>query len=503
MSQRFVFLFVLLAVCTTIAAGQNAFPPPTLSIRPSPQSSSSLPAPADLFEVPEVPEETILTQTIALTVPRDTPLQIALDQEVRVRKTGQPVRGHLVQPVYAFDRLVLPVGTEVDGRIAAIQSLARQKRVFGILNGDFTPAREVQVQFNQLVLADGRQIPLHAMVAYGSGQVMQLVSTKDNGRKKNAAASAASRKIDEAKQQARQQWQQAMNQIREPGRLHRLEQYALSQLPVRPQYIRAGTLYSAELQEPLDFGSEVLTPQMLDSIGTALPPNTLLHALLITPLNSATTQRGAEVDAVLAQPLFDGNRLILPQGSQLKGTVLEVRPARHMHRSGQLRIAFREITPPDGVAQKIVSSVEGVEAGKEGHVTLDSEGGAEASTPKTRYLSTAISLSLALTSFHQDQDPREVAQSQNGVGGGVVAFRLVGMVLGMAVKSQTLGMAMGAYGASRSVWSHFIARGQEVVFPRNTVMEIGIGSTGRRNVLKSPEQEKQSSEQQNRATPPR
>jgi hypothetical protein len=37
----------------------------------------------------------------------------------------------------------------------------------------------------------------------------------------------------------------------------------------------------------------------------------------------------------------------------------------------------------------------------------------------------------------------------------------------------------GAYGASRSVYSHFIARGQNVVFPQNTLMEIGIGSRGK------------------------
>jgi hypothetical protein len=34
---------------------------------------------------------------------------------------------------------------------------------------------------------------------------------------------------------------------------------------------------------------------------------------------------------------------------------------------------------------------------------------------------------------------------------------------------------MGAYGAGMSVYSRFIARGHEVVFPKNTAMEIGIG----------------------------
>jgi len=37
-------------------------------------------------------------------------------------------------------------------------------------------------------------------------------------------------------------------------------------------------------------------------------------------------------------------------------------------------------------------------------------------------------------------------------------------------------MAMGAYGASMSIYSHFIARGRDLVFPKNTAMEIAIGT---------------------------
>src|SRR4029077_17877611 len=126
------------------------------------------------------------------------------------------------------------------------------------------------------------------------------------------------------------------------------------QLPARPQYLDAGTVYFAELQETLEFGSEPFTPKMASSSGTAIPQGSLIHALLITPLDSATTKKGAEVEAVLSQPLFDGDRLVLPEGSRLKGVVLQGRPAPRLHHNGQLRIAFREIVPPDGVSQKVV-----------------------------------------------------------------------------------------------------------------------------------------------------
>jgi hypothetical protein len=58
-------------------------------------------------------DNTLAQHTVALIVPKGTALQVALDSEVRVKKVGQPLHGHLMQPVYAFDRPVLPLGTRV------------------------------------------------------------------------------------------------------------------------------------------------------------------------------------------------------------------------------------------------------------------------------------------------------------------------------------------------------------------------------------------------------
>ena len=448
---------VVLSACTLTATGQECVAPKGLPAEgASPRSESASP------------------QNVALTVDKNTPLQIALEEEVRIKKVGQPIRGRTVQPIFAFDRQVVPAGTEVTGRIAKIEDLSGKKRMMGVLNADFTPSRKVEIEFDELVLGQDRKIPLHVEVLPWSGQVMRLASAKEDKKK-----GAASEKMDQAKQEARTRWQQAMAQVKQPGKVHRLTRYGISQLPARPQYLNAGAVYVAELQQPLDFGCEQVAPQQLASIGTTLPNDSLIHALLVTPLNSATTKKGEPIEAVLSQPLFDGDHLILPAGSRIKGSVLQAQPARRLHHNGQLRIGFREIVPPDGVEQKIVASLESVQAGKNDHVKLDSEGGAEASTPRTRYLSTGLSLVLATAAFHQHTDADDAGHSQNGVAGGAGGFKLVGIVLGAAIKSQTFGMAMGAYGASRSVYSHFLARGQEVIFPRNTSMEIGIGKRGK------------------------
>jgi hypothetical protein len=204
---------------------------------------------------------------------------------------------------------------------------------------------------------------------------------------------------------------------------------------------------------------------------------------LITPLTSATTQNGEAVEAAISRPLLDGEgHLIVPQGSRLEGAVRQVQPARRMKKNGQLRIPFQQLILPDGIGEKVEATLEGVQSSKDANLKLDSEGGAEATTPKTRYLATAVSLTLAAASAGRggndvDNGVDHVkANTDAQVAGGVNGFKILGMVLGLAVHSRVLGYAMGAYGAGTSLYSHFIARGNEVVFPKNTAMEIGIGT---------------------------
>jgi hypothetical protein len=430
-------------------------------------------------------------QTVALTVSKGAPLQVALDQEIRVKKVGQPVHARIVEPVYAFDHIVVPVGSEVIGEITKIESLSEGKRTLAVLNADFTPLRKVEVGFHELVLPDGRRFPLHTSVAPGSGQVIELVTSASEKEKKNLVKHAASKKITEAKQQAHEQWDNAMKELKTPGKVRRLERYGEAQLPVHRQYIPAGTVYFAELVDPLDFGSMVMTVPMASSIGSDLPEGSVVHARLVTPLSSATSHKGQDIEAVLSQPLMDGDRLILPQGSRLKGTVKQAQPARRMKKNGQLRIAFSELVPPDGIEQKIVSTLEGVQAGKDANVKLDSEGGAEATTSKSRYLGTAVSLGLAMMSASEggDRDAGKVHGDGGGnaAAGGLGGFKLVGMILGAAVRSRAFGTTMGAYGAAVSIYTNFMARGHEVVFPKNTAMQIGVGTRAGTTTPPAPE----------------
>jgi hypothetical protein len=270
-----------------------------------------------------------------------------------------------------------------------------------------------------------------------------------------------------------------MGQIRTPGKIRRAERYALDLLPIHPQYIDAGSVYFAELQTPLGFGAEPLSSDAARSIGNLPSSGEIVRARLADSVSSAVNRKGDAFDAVVTQPVFEDDRLVVPQGSVLSGTVVQVRPARRFSRNGQLRVAFHALLLPDGVQKEIEASLESVQTGKSADVKLDSEGGAQATTPKTRYLSTAIALGLAGISVRGDPDaatPNPAGNPANRMAGGAVGYKLVGITLGLLVHSRAFGYSMGAYGAGMSVYAHFVARGRDVVFPKDTALQIALGS---------------------------
>jgi len=413
-------------------------------------------------------------------------LKVDLDQEVRVQKVGQPVHGKIVEPVYAFDKLVVPAGTQVVDKISAIDRVPKTRRTLAAMNGEFSPSRQVHIDFSELVMPDGRHLPLQTDVSPGSDGILQFVpaNEKEKQSKKDEARSAASRKIGEAKKEVRRQWDAVKKQLHEPGKMHRLQRLAVAQLPYHPQYMDAGTSFNADLRRPLDFGTEPLTPALVEHIGTPPPSGSVVHAVLVTPLGSANSKKGDPVEAVITQPLVASDRLLLPEGSRLKGSVLQVRPARRPGRNGQLRIVFHQVVPPSGIEEKVEASLEGVNVAKGEHLKLDSEGGAQVIAPKTRYLTTAISVMLASSSIGDGHEHDSDGGLSHGGGGdvgsgaanGASGFRFVGTIVGALSHSRAVTSGFGFYGAAMSVYSHFLARGRDVVYPKDMSIMIGLGT---------------------------
>lgn len=460
---RFVFIVPAAALIAATGLAQTGQQPASLA------TPASSPPQIELQHRPDQAEPEPAPQPmVALSVPKGTPLEVALDSELRVRRLGQVVHGRIVEPVYAFDKLEIPAGSEVSGKITEIGGISAGKRTEAALNADFTPARQIEVEFDDISLPGGKNVAVETKVTLGSGQLLDFVSAAEDPNTKKSVGTEVAQKTHEAKQRAQDQWNVLMAQLKTPGKLHRVEHYAVAQLPAHPQYIDAGTIYFAELQAPLNFGSEPLTLEMARSIGDLSPTGGVVHARLEMGVTSASNHKGDPVNAVITQPLFDDGRLIVPEGSVLKGTVVQVRPARHLNKNGQLRVAFHELHLPDGVPQAIEANLESVQAGKSANVKLDSEGGAQATTPKKAYVATAVEIGLAGLSGADDD-------LLNRASGGAGGYKLIGIALGAVSRSRVFSASMGAYGAGLSVYTHFIARGRDVVFPKDTVMQIGLG----------------------------
>jgi hypothetical protein len=135
------------------------------------------------------------------------------------------------------------------------------------------------------------------------------------------------------------------------------------------------------------------------------------------------------------------------------------------------------------VERGVEASLEGVTVAKSDHLKLDAEGGAQETSPKSRYVTTGISVALAGSAMGD----RDAGHRTPGGGGsdvpqgaatGMSGFRLVGSVLGASVHTHAVSASLGFYGAAISTYSHFLARGHDVVYPKDMPMLVELGTRG-------------------------
>jgi hypothetical protein len=445
--------------------------------------------------------------TIPLTIPPGTPLRIALDQRVRINHPGEPVHGKVVETVYAFDQEVIPAGSVATGHVKSIAPVSGVRRTMAYANGDLTPFHRYEVAFDMVTLPDGRQLPIRTTVMPGTAEVVHLVSNPAKqkgiaGRTTDRAKSEAKGKIAEAKAQAHEGWQK----LTAPGKMHRLKEFVLAQSPYRHQYVQPGTRFVADLDAPLDFGATTRTSEQLVAVGSEPVPDSTLKARLVAEVSSATATRGTPVTAILTEPLYSpAHELILPANSRLVGEVVKAKAARKLHRNGELRVIFERIETSEEAtqalaqlqmqaqaqaersqapaehlqarSQEMIGNLEGVEVDRRANMQLDEEGGARTTDSKTRYLSSGLAVMLAAAASHTEVEHGTTEMAGPGVrsAAGGSGFRLTGALLSLVAKSTPVSVAIGAYGASMSIYANFLSRGHDVILPKDTPLEIGFG----------------------------
>jgi hypothetical protein len=403
---------------------------------------------------------------VPLTIDEGSSLEVVLTEKTRF-KMDEPVHGRLIEPVYAFDREVIPSGTEVLGKVTGFRGGGTWKRISSWISGDFTPVRDPEITFDTLILANGSRLAIATSAVYGTNLLVRSGS----------AVPATNALIAANKPPAKDFFK---------GLLWNAS-------PYRPQSLPPGTHYRATLLKPLEFGPAIVGTAALDAIGSQPPRASVLYARLMTPMDSRTTKPGTVIEALLTRPLFSmDNLLIFPAGARIQGEVVQVRAARRLHHSGELAFKFTKIEPPNSLlwvkweAQKIDGRLAGVEVTDNlAHLRIGNDGATRIVETKDRFFAPAFGLLMSgiggVRNFGATSEP--FSQAFTGayssslikrVAGGGAGFGLPGGIAGRMIPP--VGMGLWLFSIGESVFTNFLARGQEIQLPVNTSVEIHLQS---------------------------
>jgi hypothetical protein len=422
----------------------------TLQKRPLPRTAPSA-------KTAEGTSEAADREPTKLILPKGTSLQVEVTRQYPM-KDGEALEGHLLYPLYASGKLAVPKDAVVRGRVINLEP-AKKLRWNARLRGDFTPFHAATVQFNELVLAEGA-LPISAAAAADGAPVLQLT-----------AAGAASKRgfIRRRLALAKAQMHERVDWFISPGLGGRALQMLYHQLPYHPEEIAAHTAWSFELTAalvlPETSAASADPPPAAQAAGK--PEMWTVNALLTSGLNSARAHPGDPVEALVVEPVYDRDKeLVVPQGSTLVGRVTAAKAARSFGRNGKLRFTFQQVRFPQGFGAPVQGSLAGATAEKTQDLQMDAEGTV---TPRKRSSAVAPMLLTMLAGRALDQDGGGMVLKQGVASNG---FGLVGRVVGVAAGAPNLAAGIGFYAAGLSFYDNFLHTGRDVVFPKDTRIEI-------------------------------
>jgi len=431
---------------------------------------------------------------IHLRVDAGTPLRLYITKRASYRR-GQPVQAKFAEPVWAFDRIVIPAGTGVDGRIVQLEPVSKMARAMAIVRGDFTPLKQAEVSFTRMVLPDGRSMALDVQPSLGLPSIYDPAMAGKSSKQKRPGRNPDTRSAHlwsfakrQVHAQANARTRGLLDFVRGPNKREWLEDFLWAKLPYHPQRYRKGNRFDAVLEKPIDFGEVRVAATNLREVGSQPAPGAPALVRFLSTISSADAYAGEAIAGVLSQPLVSADhRVVLPEGTRLTGKITLARPARMFHRGGQLRFAFDEVEPP-AFASAPVPPPEPAQAQltaaepKGSSVSIDEEGTARATESKARFLRPVIAGLVAAKSMDNDTGKQNASggadANYGGHGlGGFSGFGLFGTLAAMG--SPSVGSALGFYGLGWSAYSAVVSRGREVIFDKNSAIAIRFGAPPR------------------------
>jgi hypothetical protein len=376
-------------------------------------------------------------------------LRCRLDKGLRITKAGEPITARLVEPVYIGTMLAIPEGSMMKGHLSSVSSTPLSKRTGRLLSGDLTPPKTANVTFDHLILSDGTSLPIHTDTTVGISGVK------------------TAKYLPKAQRPGvRQKVRDAAQPLREPNKLQRLGEAAITSLPYHPEYLDQGTIFDAALLDPITTPTPV---QPVPDIHRPIGDN-YLRLRLLTPLKSQMIAHGASIEAAVSQPYYSSDHVLLyPAGTRLQGTVSKATHADWMKKNGTLLFSFHSALTPNGTASNLRATVAGVQAAGGQDLAVGEEGDIKATTSLFTQLRAPLSL-IGPSRSVTDSTVNKTAWSRAGEGR--KGFGLLGA--GAAQASAATATGFGYFGAAMNIYNAFLAKGSNVEFPVNTPIFLRV-----------------------------
>lgn len=416
-------------------------------------------------------------ETFSLVVPEGAPLEISIDRRITVRHVGEPVEAHLVRSVFAFNREVIPAGTQLTGRVVRLDPVPLPRRIRRMMSGDFTRLRDPKAVFEKLYFPDGRVLAIETKPTSLIGRVVRpdtLISPEPKDSFAGKTVEFMRTGLVNARQEIVDTW-------KSDDKWDRLQEAGYSYLPYHPQFIPKRTQVAVELQEPLTFGTVRLDSIQGDS--AMLPPmDSIISARMVSAVTS-NSQPGTRVEAIVSEPLYAGDQLLLPEGTRLIGSVVDSQAAASWRRGGKVRFSFQWMELPPGVKSsrrmyRLQAILAGVDTERISNIKVDAEGGSQSVESVTRFFAPALKAFIGTQVFDDTQQSGGQGQGGNRTWrtlAGASGFGVVGSVASQI--SRDAGTGLGFYGLGWSVFTHIVARGSNVVLAPDTPVRIRLVST--------------------------
>jgi hypothetical protein len=409
-------------------------------------------------------------------VPAGVPLRVELNKSYSMR-AGTRIEGHLTEPVYLIDHVAIPANSMVYGTITGKHGVSRQVRTAAMFNGDLTPLKNADVTFSEIQTPDGHHYGIETDATERTTSVVRMTAPDEAPRR------SLLQRIAGAFSWTKRETVAGFNT---PHKIDKAKQALYAQIPVHPQELWAGTQYDAELKQPLELEGQAVQAPVAVADLSELKLTGNIEARLVDPVDSSTATAGMPVEAVLTQPLFEDEpastlqstdtavsvspkahgKLLLPEGTHLIGSVVQAKAAGMFGHNGSLRLTFRKVELPEGDERVVHGRVIAAESVKSDRLQIDNEGQIKAGGGN-RFLAPITLGSLAAVSDSTGAGLVKEAMTSNGLD-------LLARVVGTAASNGGLVSGFAYYEVGKVVFDTWIARGHEVVFAKDTRLEIEL-----------------------------